>query len=138
MKKTLALIFLSVFVYSAYAIDINVGIGKRPIIFTNPNQAININKDTKRFIIQLRSNRSTGYAWFLRYYDTRLFKLEQHKYFPSPSAMVGAGGVERWQFRVRDNAFKAPQMSQINFVYARPWKMNERPSFAVFKVMTGS
>lgn len=76
----------------------------------------------KILVVRLKSNATTGFSWFLKNYDHDLLTLEGHRYIaPVPSKMVGVPGEEEWTFKINSTAYLAPQISQIEWVYARPW-----------------
>ena len=96
----------------------------------SPNYIITKNNPTLN--LTLPSNPTTGYSWFLISYDKSLLKLISHKYTTSNSnkKLVGAGGYETWKFQATQNALKAPHITYVKLVYARPWeiKANSLPA----------
>ena len=81
-------------------------------------------KTTNVYTIQLKSNPTTGYSWFITYYDHKLLTLRDHKYVPPKSDLVGAPGYEVWEFVATPEALKAPCVTTIKMVYARPWEIS--------------
>lgn len=70
------------------------------------------------FVIELPSNRTTGYQWQLtKPVDQDVVKLVTSSYEPSKSGRLGAGGTERWTFRAVGKGKTA-----IALEYRRPWE----------------
>jgi len=67
------------------------------------------------FFLSLDSNPTTGYAWQAQF-DDELLELVQTNFVPS-SDLIGAGGVESFEFR----ALKQGD-SEITMVYKRSWE----------------
>lgn len=99
---------------------------------------LNITVDNKHpeFTIQLKSNPTTGYAWFLREYDNTLLQPVKHNFKGANTKLMGAGGFEYWTFRVLPAGFSVPQQMLIKFVYTRPWQSNADGREVVFQVST--
>lgn len=87
---------------------------------TSQNQAIVV-KPHQIFKIQLASNPTTGYSWFVKSYDKHLIKVIKHTFQKPTQRMPGAGGREVWTLK-STAAFNANSKTQITFVYARPWE----------------
>lgn len=105
-------------------------------IYSEDKSNIAVLSDQPQFIIQLKSNPSTGYSWFLREYDRNLFKPIKHEYQKPDSHLMGAGGYELWTFQTLPGAFAVPQQSSIRFVYARPWQGVDNSSQVLFRITT--
>lgn len=99
------------------------------------SKAIVLDNNHKEFTIQLPSNPTTGYSWFLKDYDDRFISPVKHQYISPKDARAGAGGMETWTFKATRAAFYVPQMTQISFVYAQPWNL-ESVSDNVITVVT--
>lgn len=99
---------------------------------------LNISVDSKHptFTIQLKSNPTTGYSWFLREYDAKLLQPVKHNYKGGNTKLIGAGGFEYWTFRVSPAGFAVPQQTLIKFIYTRPWQSNADGRELVFQVST--
>lgn len=88
-----------------------------------------LTKNNPMLTFQLPSNPTTGYSWFLTSYNKNLLTLIKHQYFPISAGktcakpLIGAGGYEVWQFKATKNALKAPQITYIKLIYARPWEI---------------
>lgn len=96
-------------------------------------EVINIYSDTGEFRINLKSNSTTGYSWYLENYDSNLLVPIKQKYQSSQpkknkKPLLGAGGTETWTFKAVKNAFSVPRVSKIKFVYMRPWATKADPS----------
>jgi inhibitor of cysteine peptidase len=110
---------------------------KTPVeIFTEDQTSIAITKDKPQFVIKLKSNPTTGYAWFLREYDAQLVTPVKHVFeSPKEKKVLGASGFELWTFRMKETSFKVPQQTMIRFVYARPLETDQSKQ-VVFRVST--
>jgi inhibitor of cysteine peptidase len=105
------------------------------IVFTSPDKPIMVDKSSATFSIILESNPTTGYSWFLVKYDSNLIVPVSRKYYPSNTKLIGAGGYEKWTFRIKPMGFVVPQVIFIQLAYVRPWNLeNYKP--ITFKVVT--
>jgi predicted secreted protein len=87
--------------------------------FSNPEQRISVPVDVP-FIITLNSNPTTGYTW-KETYDNTMLKMVK-RYTPASSGMVGAGGVERFEFQgIRSGD------TEISLIYWRSFEPNNPP-----------
>lgn len=68
------------------------------------------------FIISLYSNPTTGYMWEANY-DSRFIKLTKKDFYLRPNALVGAGGLDLFEFE----PYK-PGNTEISMLYKRPWE----------------
>jgi len=95
---------------------------------SDPSRPVDVISNNRNFTIRMKSNPSTGYMWFIKQYDPRLLTIVKHEFIP-PSGNhppVGAGGVETWTFEASPAAFIAPMLTQVHFVYARPWELSNQ------------
>lgn len=98
--------FLIVFVFLALAIP----------AFAQENK-ISVNAG-KNFMIELKSNPTTGYKWQLAEpLNERIVKLVSSDYLAPNTNLVGAGGKEIW-------IFKAVKKGEAKIIldYLRPWE----------------
>lgn len=97
---------------------------------------LNISIDQKNpiFTIRLKSNPSTGYAWFLREYDHDLLIPVKHEFKHADKELVGAPGSEMWTFKIKPAGFIVPQQSVLRLVYARPWQGVDGSTQLIFRV----
>jgi len=86
-------------------------------------QGIVVSPKQKMFTLILASNPTTGYSWFLVGYNDKLLKLIHHTFNAPKSKLMGAGGMEVFQFEVKSYAFFAPRVTVIKLIYARPWML---------------
>ena len=107
-----------------------------PVSYTEDQLNIIVTKDQSQFVIQLKSNPTTGYNWFLRDYDAKLITPLKYKYEAPNNKIMGASGSDTWTFSVKPTAFIVPQMMQIRFIYTRPWETQEEVKQLVFWVFT--
>lgn len=106
------------------------------IQFSDPDQAIIVTTESPTFTIRLQSNPSTGFGWFLSLHDQTLIQPIKQKYYAPKEGRPGAGGYEEWTFQVNTAAFKVPQLTSIDMVYARPWGKLENYKTAKFNIFT--
>jgi inhibitor of cysteine peptidase len=100
-----------------------------PTVYTQDKQAISVSDNNPEFVIQLKSNATTGYSWFLRDYDAKLIQPIKHVYeAPANKKLMGAPGLEVWTFKAKPAAFAVPQQTMIRFVYTRPWDADSSQS----------
>lgn len=92
--------------------------------YHDPNKPIIVSKHAENFSISLPSNPTTGFSWHLKSYDADLIKPIKQKYQPPKKHLLGAGGIETFSFEVNDGALNVKRISEIVFVYLRPWKMD--------------
>ena len=83
--------------------------------YTDPGQTIDIGVN-QQFVIALGSNQTTGYSWQEGYDNIMLELVEKTYKEEAKQGVVGAGGVEYFQFK----ALKTGQ-TEITLVYKRPW-----------------
>ncbi len=88
---------------------------------SNPN-TVYISADHPQFLVQLPSNPTTGYQWYLTEYDARLIQPTGFRYQTDNTRLVGAPGLAIFSFKATDVAFAAPHATTINFAYSRPWE----------------
>jgi predicted secreted protein len=110
---------LTVFLLSAILIGLaEAGVAASPKIITaaDADHLLTLRMGQEA-VLELPSNRSTGYSWFLAdSKDSVLTSLGQPAYRVSRS-MPGAGGTETWKFQ----ATKAGNGS-LKLEYRRPWE----------------
>ncbi|MFH0855430.1 MAG: protease inhibitor I42 family protein [Candidatus Omnitrophota bacterium] len=91
----------------------------------------------KEFVIDLKSNITTGFQWQLaKAVDKEYLILTGLRYITKKSRITGSGGKEEWAFR----AVK-PGRTVISFQYVRPWEKKAAPADEkrfVIKIEKGS
>ncbi len=108
-----------------------------PSIYTEAKPAVMATKNQSQFVIQLKSNPTTGYAWFLRDYNGDLIQPVKHEFKPAEDKkLMGAPGYELWTFKVKAAGFVVPQQTTVRFVYTRPWEVVDSTTQLIFKVTT--
>jgi inhibitor of cysteine peptidase len=106
-------------------------------IYTEAKPAVVVTAHQPSFVIQLKSNPTTGYSWFLRDYDDRRIQAVKHVFVASDDKkLVGAPGYEVWTFKVKPAGFVVPQQTMLRFTYARPWESGDGSTQVVFSVTT--
>lgn len=107
-------------------------------VYTETERTIKQGADQPLFVIQLKSNPTTGYSWFLEPYDHKFIQLVEHWYVPSKKTLAGAGGTEQWQFQLTKEAFTAPHTLFIKLSYRRPWETQPASKSVVFEIKTAA
>jgi inhibitor of cysteine peptidase len=109
----------------AMAADIN---------FSDPNKAIIVTAADSTFTLTLKANPSTGFSWFLAKYDQTIVEPISQKYYSTSTERVGVGGYEVWEFKIKPEALRVPQVIEVQMLYARPWEpVNSKPAiFSIF------
>lgn len=106
-------------------------------VFTEKDSAFIITQRDPQFTIQLKSNPTTGYTWFLKSYDHHFIVPTKHVFQANThKKLIGAPGYELWSFTVKPNAFAVPHQTTIEFSYARPWEREQNSTLLVFRVST--
>jgi inhibitor of cysteine peptidase len=106
-------------------------------IFTDDTPVAAISSDHPTFTIKLKSNPTTGYAWYLRDFNASLIEPVKHVFeMATDKKLIGASGYELWTFKVKPAGFVVPQQMMIRFVYARPSETADNSTLLIFKVTT--
>jgi inhibitor of cysteine peptidase len=106
------------------------------ITYSDPLKTIVVKKSSPEFSILLQSNATTGFSWTLKSYDSNIISPILRKYYPPVAKkLLGAGGYEKWTFRVRGEGFVVPQTTNISLIYARSWDQ-QGAQISTFKVVT--
>lgn len=123
-----------------FAAALCVGIVSSAFAVTKPysedNRNIVVNAKQERFSLQLKSNPTTGYSWFLREYDANLITPKNRVFAAGDRKLIGAGGHEVWTFVVKPAGFVVPQQTILRMVYARPWEDISKAAPIVFHIST--
>lgn len=104
-------------------------------VYTDSSKPITISKAEDTFVISLKANPTTGYIWFLKNANNGWIKIKSHQYKAPKDSKVGAPGTDVWTFKVDDNAFDAPQIAELVFIYTKPWDLKTQTQ-KVFTVLT--
>src|SRR3990167_2982218 len=90
-----SLFFILVFIFSMPIFAETVKeLSKTHSIYTEDIQNIIVTKGQTSFTLQLKSNPTTGYSWFLRNYDANLLTPVKHEFQKSNQKLMGASGYE--------------------------------------------
>lgn len=93
-----------------------------PVELTDLSKPIHVTAENTEFTINLQSNPSTGYTWFVAGYSSDLIEPVSETYIAPDKNMPGAPGIEQWVFRVKAEAFIVPHKLIIKMSYSRPWE----------------
>ena len=104
--------------------------------YTEDKLNIIVTKSQPEFSIQLKSNPTTGFSWFLREYDDHIIVPVKRTYQKANAKLIGSSGNEIWIFKVKPEAFAVPQQTTIRLIYARPWENRDSTTPIVFRVTT--
>lgn len=125
--NTFFLLIISLFIYNAYAKNINNTISSDRVIMVSPLAPV--------VRVRLPSNPSTGYQWLLVKYDPALMLPPNSYYVPAKTDMMGAPGYTIWCFQFKRTAFSYPQKTRVLLEYKRPWeKTAGRQQMINFKI----
>ena len=91
-------------------------------LIANLSKPIAVKSDAPLVTIALPANRTTGYSWFIGYYDKTLIQPVSHHYEVLQRNIPGAPGESIWTFRVLKKAFVVPHVMKIKMFYRRPWE----------------
>jgi|GEM_PF-1256514 len=105
-------------------------------IYMEDKPNISISAQHPEFTLQLKSNPTTGYAWFLRDYDSHFIVPIKHSFQAGNAKLLGAPGYEFWTFQVKPDAFVVPHQLTIRFVYIRPWQSTDNGTQMIFRITT--
>lgn len=127
--KRLLILVLFCLSMTAYAASI-------PDVFFEPQKPIVVNAQQPVITIQLNENPTTGYRWFIKDYPQQWLTLQKHSFIGPQANKPGAPGVASWTFVVNKAALLAPHMLKIEYVYARPWDMQDHPTERAVVILT--
>ena len=71
--------------------------------------------------LPIKTNRTTGYKWYLESYDSNFIHPVSSSYEAASSNLIGAPGVTNWKFKVLETAFCVPTVTKITLRHARTW-----------------
>jgi len=103
-------------------------------VYTENQKNIVVTAGQPQFVIQLKSNRTTGYSWVLRQYDVRFVKVIKHQYISPTSKLIGASGIELWLLELTAEGLTMSEETELYFAYMRPWEQKEPVRQLVFNV----
>jgi inhibitor of cysteine peptidase len=83
---------------------------------------INVSRNNPYFNVNLPSNPSTGYQWYLTRYNPNLVKPVGHSVLKTSNNMPGAPSITQWNFKARHDAFSVPQYGKLRFEYRRSFE----------------
>lgn len=134
LKKMLAILLIGFSGITFAADKVKSVVNENIITDEKPNFIVTTNNP--QFTIKLKSNPSTGYAWFLREYDAELLIPVKHEFQQGDKKLIGAPGYELWTFRVKPVGFVVPRQTTLRFIYSRPWSNSDSSTQVVFRLST--
>ncbi len=126
MIKKISTIILILLIFSTIKVFAQNNIKKQhqTIIINNSNQYQIINKNNPNIQIHLNNNSgSTGYHWYLFNYNKNYLQLLGSNIIKinNTKKILGMPNIQSFNFILKNNAFLAPMLLEITFVYIRPW-----------------
>ncbi|MBP9722810.1 MAG: protease inhibitor I42 family protein [Gammaproteobacteria bacterium] len=100
---------------------------------TTDQSVLYVGPSNPEFKVNLKTNASTGYQWLLHSYNSTLLAPIKVTNLKNPNVnigarLTGAPTMQSWEFKIDEQAFAVPTLTEITFVYARPWEMNSNLS----------
>ncbi len=94
--------------------------------FTKP---IVIYPDQNTLSLNISSNLSTGYSWYITKTDNQFFSLSSHEYASEKNTSnkddwAGVPETETFTFNINPEFHKAPYLGEIDFAYLRAWDLS--------------
>src|SRR5688500_6563929 len=108
--KVILLVLILLMAQQVFAVTNNHnGAQKQNPIYTEDKTNILVTVKSPEFSIQLKSNPTTGYSWYLREYDSNLVAPVKHQFQANnEKKLIGAPGFEVWTFKMKPAAFIVP------------------------------
>ncbi|GJM07237.1 MAG: hypothetical protein DHS20C10_09710 [marine bacterium B5-7] len=110
------------------------GLPKGIKVFDDLSKPIVLAPKHAEFALQMKSNPTTGYSWYLAGYDNNLLTLVKHQFVAPGKKLMGAPGQELWIFRASPQFFVAPQITELHLVYQRPWEKEDAAKDETVKI----
>lgn len=102
----------------------------------NLNQSIQVADNQSTVQITLPANVTTGYQWYVENYDHALLSLQSYQYARGDSQQLGSSGNAVFVFNIDPGFYDAPQITNLTFIYQRPWSPGQNTSTAVISLST--
>lgn len=110
---------------------------KKPVsVYSEDHLNIMVTDEQPEFNLELKSNPTTGFSWFLREYNTDLITPVKRTFQAGERKLIGAPGKEIWTFRVKPKGFIVPQQTTLRMIYTRPFQGNDNARQVVFRIST--
>lgn len=138
MKSIKWLGLVLVIIFSGFALLAKADDNNKPKVYDEKNTAISVSATQPYFMIQLKSNPTTGFSWTMDKLDDKFITLSKHVYLPNKTDLVGSGGVDVWAFTVKPAAFTAGQKLKLTFTYQRPWEKDVSTAKSVVFTVSAS
>lgn len=127
------LVFLGMFVVQSVAFAATSSIHSNQGSVSDKSHALQLTDASKSIVaskrhytitINVKSNATTGYSWFLEKTNDQFVQAVNHQYIAPSTKLVGAPGVEQWTFLIKTSAMTVPRILPITLRYARPWELS--------------
>lgn len=138
MRQKLKFIWLISFIIGLFSIAVFAegSNGNGANIISDPLKTIIVKKTAPYFTLTLQSNPTTGFTWSLKSYDNSIVVPISRKFYPPQvKKLIGAGGTEKWVFKVKPEGFVVPQTTSVVLIYAR-YSDQQGANAVNFKVVT--
>jgi inhibitor of cysteine peptidase len=81
----------------------------------------------EKFTIELQSNPSTGYRWYLLFFDKSILKLISSEFARKPTNNIGTVGTQQFNFEATKEG-----TTSIKLIYKRSWEKETMKSNEFF------
>lgn len=88
-----------------------------PIFHKADNAKTFVVPKNKSFRIELPSNPTTGFNWYIDKLDKTFFKIKKSGFNPSASHLIGAGGTAFWELVPMKQGY-----CRLRLLYYRSWE----------------
>ncbi|MCF6776126.1 protease inhibitor I42 family protein [Thiotrichales bacterium 19X7-9] len=105
----------------------------------NLNKPIVVGDDQWTINVKLPANSTTGYQWYLKSYNSTLVRPKSYRYVlnnAKDTKLVGQGGSAEFKLTISKRFKTVPQMTQLTFIYARPWDLSDQSSTQVITLLS--
>jgi inhibitor of cysteine peptidase len=79
-------------------------------------------REGQEIVVSLESNPTTGYIWEISNIGDGIIAQVGETTYESKSDLVGAGGIQVFRLKANESG-----VTDLNFVYHRPWEKNVKP-----------
>ena len=102
--------------------------------YTNSN--LSVTNIDKSFKITMPENKSTGYQWYLKSYDSKLITPSRKTYIAADTNIAGATGQAIWEFAIHN--VRVPTITKLEFISQRSWQPEENTQSSSYTIFINS